>query len=191
MFSNKIATVCYVDEPSLLLLFLSQYSFLTCPFSKELENGWLGIFPLTSALYRPAWAGRPVWAEAVSILMLLASLLIRLFFKRTKQIIQSKSKSIIHFLSKELENGWLGIFPLTSALYRPAWAGRPVWAEAVSILMLLASLLIRLFFKRTKQIIQSESKSIKQWLWFSLFLFRDDKEENHKVVSTCYWYFWF
>ena len=114
MFSNKIATMCYVDERSLLLLFLSQYSFLTCPFSKELENGWLGIFPLTSALYRPAWVGRPVWAEAVSILML------------------------------------------------------------------LASLLIRLFFKRTKQIIQSESKSIKQWLWFSPLLFRNNKEENHK-----------
>ena len=113
MFSNKIATMCYVDERSLLLLFLSQYSFLTCPFSKELENGWLGIFPLTSALYRPAWAGRPVWAEAVSILML------------------------------------------------------------------LASLLIRLFFKRTKQIIQSESKSIKQWLWFSPLLFRNNKEEDH------------
>ena len=52
----------------------------------------------------------------------------------------------------------------------PSYLGRTTGlAEAVSILMLLASLLIRLFFKRTKQIIQSESKSIKQWLWFSPF----------------------
>ena len=63
----------------------------------------------------------------------------------------------------------------------PSCSGRTAgWAEAVSILMLLASLLIRLFFKRTKQIIQSESKSIKQWLWFSPLLFRNNKEENHK-----------
>ena len=154
MFSNKIATMCYMDERSLFLLFPSDSLWMICLvlLKNNLINNEASNIRIETASAKPVVLPKQ---DGQGLKWVFKQICHNVLRGRTEPTSSFSLPILFLDLSIQQRTGeWLTWHLSTHFSSLPSCSGRTAcWAEAVLILILLASLLIRLFFKRTKQII--------------------------------------